>query len=261
MVESKDALAFDQFDDSRLREAGVSGCGFIFDCDGTLMDTIGAWHEAENKLMAEVGISLSKEERDELNSLTLDEAGNWFYEKFDVLESPEQVRQLIFDHMLDYYRTQAELNLGVRSFVGELSAAKVPMAILSSSPQDFLQAGLERVGMTDVFDAVVSVDDLGTTKRDVQTYLGLCEQLGVQPCNAWFFDDSWYALKTAQEAGLHVVGVFSKDECGTHDELARYSEQVIDDFAGLTLAGLVGGSSARAAAADVRDSEPGEATE
>lgn len=240
MADAKDVSAACGAGAPGADDAAISSCGFIFDCDGTLMDTIDAWHEAENKLMAEAGISLTKEERDELNSLTLDEAGNWFYEKFDVLESPEQVRQLIFDHMLDYYRTQAELNPGVQQFVDELEAAQVPMAILSSSPQDFLQAGLDRVGMTHTFDAVVSVDDLGTTKRDVATYHALCEQLGSDPALTWFFDDSWYALKTAQEAGLRVVGVFSKNECGTHNELARYSEHVIDDFTGLTLAGLVG---------------------
>jgi hypothetical protein len=44
------------------------------------------------------------------------------------------------------------------------------------------------------------------------------------------FDDSWYALATAQECGLRTVGVYSNDNCGTHEELSRYCEKVVDDF-------------------------------
>lgn len=207
-----------------------SNISFIFDCDGTLMDTIDAWHAAEDKLLGAVGISLTKEQRDKLNSLTLDEAGEYFYNNFDVLDSPEEVRDLINEHMLDYYRNEAEMNPGASEFVKGLESAGVPLVILSSSPQTFLQAGLRRTGFGPYFKRVISVEDLTTTKRDTQTFTQICEDLESAPVDTWFFDDSWYALRAAQEAGLRTVGVFSKDECGTHEELERYSEFVIDSF-------------------------------
>lgn len=212
--------------------------GVIFDCDGTLLDTIDAWHEVEDRLLSDAGITLSKAERDELSSLTLDEAGVFFFERFDGVDSPQQVRDLIVEHLLEYYRTRSMPVAGAERFVAQLDARGIPLAVLSSSPQSFLQAGLGRTELPSHFRAVVSVDDVEGSKRDRETYHHVCGILGTDPGDTWFFDDSWYALKAAREAGLRTVGIFSSDNCGTHEELARYSEHVIEDFT--ELLGLVG---------------------
>ena len=79
-------------------------------------------------------------------------------------------------------------------------------------------------------DLVISADGTGLTKRESSTFEYVCSKLGCAPEDTWLFDDSWYACRTAHERGLHVVGTFSTDQCGTHEELGRYSELVIDDF-------------------------------
>ena len=38
----------------------MSGIGVIFDCDGTLVDSMGAWHDVDRTLAAEAGITLTK---------------------------------------------------------------------------------------------------------------------------------------------------------------------------------------------------------
>lgn len=207
--------------------------GFIFDCDGTLMDTIDAWHAAEDALLAQAGIELTKEQSDQLNTLTLDEAGIFFHRNFDVFESPAQVIALIEEYLLDFYRTKATLKPGVAEFLAALERAGAPMAVLSSSPQSFLRAGLGRAGILDIFQVVVSVDDVAGTKRDCATYCDVCQQLGLAPWRTWFFDDSWYALSAAGQAGLRPFGIHSADRCGTHGELARFAVGVKDDFSEL----------------------------
>ena len=108
------------------------------------MDSIGAWHEAETALMNEAGIALTKKERDELNALTLEEAGAFFHERFGIRENAQSVVDAILNYLLDYYRTRSEATRGALSFVEAMSEAGVDMCVLSSSPQPFLQAGLER---------------------------------------------------------------------------------------------------------------------
>ena len=210
--------------------------GLILDCDGTLMDTIGAWHEAETSLLSEAGVVLTKEERDELNALTLEEAGEFFHGRFGLRASAGDVVGSILEYLLNFYRTRSEANPGALKLVKSASEAGVPMAVLSSSPQSFLQAGMQRGGFAPYIEHVISVEDLAWTKRDEATYDYVCKLLGVKRSRAWLFDDSWYALRTAQAAGLRTVGVFSSDSCGTHEELARYSDRVIDAFTEVTLA-------------------------
>ena len=216
--------------------------GFIFDMDGCLLDSIMIWHAAEQHVLDEGGITLDKSERDELNTLTLDEAGVFFHERFGLMESNEAVVQSIVDFMLEFYRGKVEMNPGAYEFVRTLHDSGAPLCVLSSSPQSFLQAGLGRTGLKQFFgdDMIVSAEDEGLTKRNVSTFEYVCGKLGTAPSETWLFDDSWYACATAREAGLHVVGTFSTDGCGTHEELGRYSDFVIDDFTDARLKALLG---------------------
>ena len=214
---------------------------FIFDMDGCLLDSIGFWHDAEQRLLDMVGITLTKEERDHLNELTLEEAGVWFHEEFGVRDDPEPVAKAVIEFMLESYRTVVEANPGVYEFINTLHEQGAPMCVLSSSPQSFLQAGLTRTNLKQFFpdELIFSADGTGLTKRNPSTFEFVCEKLGSALEDTWLFDDSWYACRTAQELGMHVVGSFSTDECGTHEELGRYSEFVIDDFTDPALAALL----------------------
>lgn len=209
--------------------------GFIFDMDGTLLHSIHIWHEAEQRITDAAGVELSKEDRDELNALTLEEAGAWFHSRFGIMGSGEEVAQAIIGHMLDFYRNEVEVNPGAVEFVKAVHAAGAQLCVLSSSPQAFLQAGLAHTGLKQYSDdgLVISAEDAGMTKRSPETFERICPLLGCAPSDTWLFDDSWYALATARGVGVRCVGVFSADDCGTHEELARYSERVVDDFTAL----------------------------
>ena len=210
-----------------------SEIGFFFDCDGVLLDSIGAWHDLDATLAAEAGIQLTDEDRDTLNASTLEEAAKFFHEHYAVGDSSVAVEQRFTDILLDYYTNRAEEVSGALSFVRAAHEAGVTLCVLSSSPQCFLQPGLLRAGFLDYIDNVLSVEHLPWKKRQVELYPYVCDQLGVSLKDSWFFDDSWYALQTACQAGMRSVGVFSADACGTHEQLARYAELVVDSFDGL----------------------------
>ena len=141
--------------------------GFVFDMDGVLLNSIHIWHEAEQRILDEAGIDLSKEQRDELNALTLEEAGRWFHEKFGIMRDGHEVAQAVVNHMLAFYSNEAQPKAGAFEFVRAVREAGCPLCVLSSSPQAFIQAGLGHAGLLEFFpeELVISAEDRGWTKR------------------------------------------------------------------------------------------------
>ncbi len=205
---------------------------FIFDMDGCLLDSVQAWFSIDKRVGEMAGITFTKEDRDTLNAFTLPEAAQWFHDHFGIMSSGEEVAQTMLSYLLEFYQTKVEANAGAFEFVQTLHAAGVPLCVLSSSPQAFIQAGLARTGLKQFFaeDLIISAEDRGLAKRNPDTFSQVCAMLGTDPSDAWLFDDSWYAVASAREAGLHTVGVFSSDLCGTHEEFAPYCDQVVDSF-------------------------------
>ena len=56
--------------------------GVIFDCDGTLIDSMMVWRETEAGLARRANVTLTAAEIDALTAMTIPECGAFFHERF-----------------------------------------------------------------------------------------------------------------------------------------------------------------------------------
>ena len=133
--------------------------GFIFDCDGTLLDTLDAWDAAEAELFSQAG-ELTQEQEDEIHSAPIEQAAAILHEKYGVGESADAVLAHLDAHLLPFYGERAEALPGVVEFVRKVADAGVPCVVLSSSPRRYLEAGLARIGVL-----IVSANSSPPTRR------------------------------------------------------------------------------------------------
>ncbi|MBQ3106149.1 MAG: HAD family phosphatase [Eggerthellaceae bacterium] len=208
--------------------------GIIFDCDGVLLDSVGSWWEMEHELARIAGVVLTQEERDAIVTFTIGESGAYFHEKHGLGESPEDVVRMMDEFMLAYYRA-ARPREGALEFVRAMRERGVRMSVASSSPQKYLQAGLEAVGLLPYLDAVVSVDDVGASKRQPDVYHAARAAMGTALEDTWGFEDSLYAVRTLAAAGYRTVGLYERDGSGTFDDLQREATVAVRSFAELDL--------------------------
>ena len=207
-----------------------SAFGVIFDCDGTLVDSMGAWRELEADLARRVGAELDKEDTDALTTMSIPECGAYLHGKFGLGESPEEVVGMIDGFMMDYYANRSVARPGALRFVRGLADAGVPMAVASSTPSALLHAGIEHAGFAPYMRAIVSVDDVGKSKREPAVYDRAREALGTTRAQTWGFEDATYALRTLNAAGYHTFGVYDCDLSGTLEELAGEADMVARSF-------------------------------
>ena len=204
--------------------------GVIFDCDGTLLDSMDVWREVEDELARRAGAQLTDADKDELTTLNIPEAGAFFHDRFGLGDSGEDVVRMMDELMLDYYRNRSHERPGALAFVRGLVARGVRVSVASSSPQAYLQAGLAHAGFAPYFDIVASVDDVKSSKRVPKVYDHVRELMGTPLETTWGFEDSAYALRTLSDAGYRTVGIYDRDDAGTHEELTALADLVIDSF-------------------------------
>ena len=184
--------------------------GFIFDCDGTLLDTLGAWDEAERDLFAQAG-PLTQEQEDEIHAAPIEEAAAILHERYGVGESPAGVLDHLDGVLIPYYGQKAEAMPGAVEFVKKVHEAGIPCVVLSSSPRRYLAAGLSRIGILDCFDELVSTDEVGCSKQDFGIYEKALEVLGCEKERIWAVDDAPYAIAVMHDFGLKTICVGARN--------------------------------------------------
>lgn len=216
--------------------------GIIFDCDGTLLDSLGAWHNLEHELSARVGHTLSKSDIDLLTTFTIPEAAEYMHTKFGLGKNPKEIVETMNSFLLHYYESEVRARTGALDFVRALHRCGVHMSVASSNSQQYLQAGLACAGLLPYFEAVVSTDDVGKSKREPLVYNEARTRMGTYKENTWVFEDCTYALHTLKQAGYKTVGIYDSDVSGTREQLKSlanifiecYAELPVEEFLRLT---------------------------
>lgn len=198
--------------------------GVIFDCDGTLLDSMDMWHSLDDRLAARAGVTLTKADRDFLTACTLEECGVYFHEQLGIGASSADVMDAFNEELLRFYQHEAAPKPGARELVQELANAGVPMAVASSTPSSLLRIGLEHAGMADAFKAIVSVEDVDSSKREPLVYDTTREALGTSREQTWGVEDALYAVETLKRAGYRTFAVFDSMTAGSPEELSRVAD-------------------------------------
>ena len=108
--------------------------------------------------------------------------------------------------LLDAYRA-LDAYAEVPSVLRALKERGHRTAILSNGSPDMLDPVVERAGLTDLFDAVVSVDALRTFKTSPGVYAHCCERLGVEPAEVSFQSSNRWDIAGATAFGHRTVWV------------------------------------------------------
>lgn len=204
--------------------------GVIFDCDGTLIDSMDAWRDLEGELGRRVSVELTSEDRQTLCTLNIPESAQYFHDRFGLGASGDEVVGMMDEIMLDFYGHRAVARPGALAFIDGLARHGVVMSVASSSPKPYLEAGLACAGIAPYLEAVVSVEDVHSNKRNPKVYDHTRDLMGTSTSLTWGFEDAIYAVRTLARAGYGTVGVYDHDLSGTWGQLSAEADLAIRSF-------------------------------
>ena len=206
---------------------------YLFDFDGTLVDSMPTFVSAMLRLLDDAGISYGE---DIVKIITpLGYGGTARYFRSLGLDVPEDVMVAEMKRFaLDAYLHTIPAKEGVIETLRALHARGDSLNVLTASPHVALDACLERLGILPLFENVWSSEDFATTKDDPAIYRMAAERLGKDVSEVTFVDDNLLAVKTAKAAGMRAFGIYDV----TSEELRPEIEAVADRYL-LTLGELL----------------------
>lgn len=179
----------------------------IFDCDGTLVDSMPAHFDAWCEALALYGAGgIFKEDvfmamggrptRDIVVELN---------DEYDLHLDPEAIAFAKREAFLKRLKTITLID-EVADFASSLRG-KVPMAIASGGTRMVVEKILHVVGISDWFDEVVTVDDVPIGKPEPDVFLYAARLVGVAPAKCLALDDAPSGIIAAERAGMQVIAV------------------------------------------------------
>lgn len=207
---------------------------YIFDFDGTLVDSMPTYAAVMLRILDENGI----EYQDDIIKIITPLGFKGTAEYFIGLGIKGTVSELI-DRMNEYaffeYANNIPAKDNVTETLRELKSRGARLNVLTASPHLTLDPCLKRLGIYEIFENVWSCDDFNTTKADPEIYKAAAERLGVPVSEVLFLDDNYNADKTAASAGMRVCGVYDASSEEYTEEIKSVSDYYIKNMSELLL--------------------------
>ena len=189
----------------------------IIDLDGTMVDTLGDFSEALNRMLRDLGLQavgasaiasmVGKGSEHLLRSVL-----NHVLAPVDVAQRATQVDALYPQAWASYQRHYLAINgqyaavyPGVEEGLAALRAAGLRLACLTNKPTAFALPLLEAKGLRGLFAQVFGGDAFERKKPDPLPLAKTCEALGTAPARTLMVGDSSNDAQAARAAGCPVV--------------------------------------------------------
>jgi sugar-phosphatase len=179
---------------------------FIFDLDGTIIDSEPLWQEAELEIFAEEGVELTPEDIAPSKGLYTLDAVKLLYPKINSpRRSIEELTRALNERALHLILDRGNLKHGVVETIALLASTKVPMAIASSTIRHMIGKIAGHFEIEKYFTLYCSGQEERYGKPHPAIYLTCTRKLGADPQKSIAFEDSFNGMLSARAAGLKLV--------------------------------------------------------
>ncbi len=181
----------------------------IFDMDGVLIDTEKHYNIAWCEAAKQAGYTdFTREHALMLRSCDARAASKMmkgiFGEQFDYYAIREIRRTIVAERLAKY---GLEKKPGLDEILAFLHKKGIKTAVATATPLELTLQHLEKIGVKDQFDKIVSAKQVKNGKPAPDVYLYACEQIGEQPKDCIAVEDSPNGIRSAYAAGCMPVMV------------------------------------------------------
>ncbi len=180
----------------------------LFDMDGVLVDSEEYWVELEEERVLPEAVGEGVVEDEEITGMNYREIYDYLEENYaDQLQVDRETLESHYEAAAEeLYGERVALLSGFEELAEELQEQEVNLAVVSSSPHDWIDIVLDRFGIREHFDGVVSGNAVdGRSKPEPLVYEEGAAALDVDPADCVAIEDSENGIESANRAGMTSI--------------------------------------------------------
>ena len=200
----------------------------IFDMDGTILDSMSVWDGFGQDYLRTIGIEPPENLWQEIRAMSYVETANYFIETFSLPQTSEQLMKIWDEFVFERYERMAKLKPGAKEYIKKLCASGTKICLATATMKFIAQAMLEKHGIAEYFDFVITEEDVGVGKTEPDIYIEAAKRLDEAPSDCIVFEDSLHAIKTAKGAGFPVWGLLDPSARDHHEQIIATCDKIFD---------------------------------
>lgn len=179
--------------------------GVIFDCDGTLADTMPLHYQAWVETLTSLNAGMSEELFYELGGVPTAHIVEILNQRFGYgldVSGTAEAKEALYEELLPRLQPVQRVVALVHEYHG-----RYPMAVASGGLRRLVTRTLDVLGIAHYFGAVCTAEDVPRGKPEPDLFLFAASRLAVPPEECVVFEDSDLGLEAARRAGMQGVDI------------------------------------------------------
>lgn len=203
----------------------------IFDIDGTLLDSMGAWDELSPNLLRTLGVEPRPDFYEQVKVLTIRDSAAYCKETYGLSQSVDELVDMTNAMMEDFYFHHARPKPGVLKFLSLLKMEGVWMYAATNTDRQLVEPALKRTGLLPYFRGILTCGEVGVGKNESpEIYERALRRLRSNKKDTVVFEDALHAIRTAKAAGFRVAGIYDPSFEADQEEIRRLSDYYIRSY-------------------------------
>lgn len=183
--------------------------GIIFDFDGTLVDSIPAHKKIVQEIARRHRFTVPDEEFDKYNGMSAKEGLRNMLRDAGKRITPILVIQLLREKAQAQRRIIEETRIYPQTHACLQRLKEYKLAVATSSERDYLNKLLQKFGMQEHFDALLSKNDIRRAKPAPDIFLKAAAKIGKHPNSCAVIEDSINGIIAAKRAGMASIALLT----------------------------------------------------
>ncbi len=193
----------------------------IFDLDGTLLDSMSVWNDVDVEFLGRYGYEVTPEYTDMVKRASIEDAARYTQTKYRIPLTWQEIVDTWESMVYEFYRYEVKLKEGTKEYLEEAKRLGFSLAVTTALSRKNAAAALMSTGIRDLFDCVITLEDLGgkINKSSPDIFLRVTDYVSatgnpVTPDKALVFDDVLQSLEGARSGGFLTCAVYDDIGCG-----------------------------------------------